>query len=162
MSDPPRRGRARRPWVSGSTPAPSPLDDLESRTLAPRAPGGDEAILVVEDQDQVRDVVRSILERLGYRVATARNADEALGLVRDGIPLDLLIADVVLPAMNGVALAERIVERRPHVRVLVMSGFTSESALPQGEIGGRPCGFLLKPVTLPGLARAVRDALDSG
>ncbi|MSR36959.1 MAG: response regulator [Gemmatimonadetes bacterium] len=109
-----------------------------------------------------RYFARSILERLGYRVGTARNAEEALRFVRDGHELNLLLIDVVLPSMNGVTLADRIVAERPGVRVLFMSGLTSQSGVPDKSVRGEPCGFLLKPFSLDVLARSVRELLDRG
>jgi CheY-like chemotaxis protein len=117
-------------------------------------------VLVVEDQSLVCESARSILERLGYRVATAMAADEALRYVRDGGELDLLLADVVLPGMNGVALAERVAAERPHVRVLFISGYTSQVCVPADALNGEPRAFLQKPFSLDELARAVRDVLD--
>ena len=127
-----------------------------------RFPGGSEAILVIEDHDQAREAARSILERLGYRVVTARDAEEALHHSRGGEAIDLLLTDVVLPSMNGVALADRILSDRPHVRVLFMSGLTSESGVPGNTLRGQPCGFLAKPFGFDSLARSVREVLDRG
>ena len=123
-------------------------------------PGGSEAILVVEDQPEVRDVARVILERLGYRVDTALSADEALRFVRGGGKLNLLITDVVLPGMNGIALAARVATERAGVRVLFMSGYTSAEGVPLNALKGEPFGFLQKPFSGEALARAVRDLLD--
>ena len=160
----PGRGRSRRSRTLEErfTPKPqSPLVEVAApRAYPARAPGGSEALLVVEDQDQVREVARAILERLGYRVATACDGNEALRFVREGHDLDLVLTDVVLPSMNGVTLAERIVAERSGVRVLFMSGLTSESGVPEGSVRGEPCAFLLKPFSLDVLARAVRDLLD--
>jgi CheY-like chemotaxis protein len=157
-----RRGRSR--WsrtLEGRFSSPGPAgDERDFRDRPARAPCGSEAILVVEDQDQVREAARSILERLGYRVATARTADEAAAFVRDGGEVDLLLTDVVLPGMNGVALADRILADRAHARVLFMSAFTSEAGVPEGCVRGRPCSFLEKPFSLDVLARAVRELLD--
>jgi two-component system cell cycle sensor histidine kinase/response regulator CckA len=124
------------------------------------SPGGTETILVVEDQAPVRDSARAALERLGYQVGTAPSADDALRYVREGGELELLLTDVVLPGMNGVALAERVVAERPDVRVLFMSGYTSEACVPEGALKGKPCAFLHKPFSLDVLARAVRELLD--
>lgn len=125
-----------------------------------RFPGGSEAILVVEDQDQAREAARSILERLGYRVLSAGSAEEALLVSHGRDTLDLLLIDIVLPSMNGIALAERILAERPGVRVLFMSGLTSESGVPGGTLRGQPCGFLPKPFGFDSLARSVREVLD--
>lgn len=160
MSDKsPRSGRSR--WsrtLDERFTQPAQPEERDARPA--RATGGSEAILVVEDQDQVREAARSILERLGYRVATARASDEALRFVREGGAVDLLLTDVVLPGMNGVALADRVVAERGDTRVLFMSAYTNESGVPEGSVRGRPCAFLEKPFSLDVLARAVRDLLD--
>jgi CheY-like chemotaxis protein len=124
------------------------------------APGGSETILVVEDQDQVREATRTILERLGYQVDAAPSAAQALEWIAQGLAVDLLLTDVVLPGMNGIALAERVAADRGSVRVLFMSAFTSEAGVPDGSVQGRPCAFLQKPFSRDVLARAVRELLD--
>ncbi len=68
--------------------------------------------------------------------------------------------EVVLPGMNGVALADLVVAERARVRVLFMSAYTSESAVPDGRVRGRPCSFVEKPFSLDVLARGVRELLD--
>ena len=158
----PRPGRSR--WsrtVDGrfGSPIPAPRDEQAGRK-ATATPGGRETILLVEDQTQLREAARTGLERLGYEVWAAPAADEALRWVRDGGALDLLLTDVVLPGMNGVTLAERVVAERSGVRVLFISGYTSEACAPRGTLGGEPCAFLDKPFSLHMLARAVRDVLD--
>jgi two-component system cell cycle sensor histidine kinase/response regulator CckA len=141
-------------------PSAPPKADARPSSKPVRTPGGQEAILVVEDQSQVRESTRTILERLGYRVRTAVSADEALRYVREGGEIDLLLTDVVLPGMNGVALAERVAGERAGIHVLFMSGYTSAACVPEGALRGVPCGFLQKPFNLEALARAVRAILD--
>ena len=92
-------------------------------------------------------------------VGEASNGREAIELCHSLRP-DLVLMDVVLPSMNGVTLAEHIAEAIPRVRILFMSGLTSESGVPLRTIRGMPCGFLLKPLGLDALARGVRDLLD--
>lgn len=165
MGDVPPRRRSRRSRSLEQRFAPTPprqAEESAATTRPARFPGGSEAILVIEDQDQAREAARSILERLGYRVVTARSAEEALRCARASDPIDLLLTDVVLPSMNGVALAERILTERPDLRVLFMSGLTSESGVPGGTVRGQPCGFLLKPFGFDSLARSVREVLDRG
>lgn len=133
--------------------------ETEPRPFA-RSPGGEETILLVEDQDQVREATRSILERLGYNVEAVPTADEALRYLDTGGEIDLLLTDVVLPGMNGLALAERVALGRARVRVLFMSAYTNEESIPERSLHGRPCAFLPKPFSLDALARTVRDLLD--
>ena len=146
--------------MDGRFGSPLPARKDERGGAKASAPGGTEVILLVEDQAQLRDAARTGLERLGYEVWDAPSADDALRWLREGNALDLLLADVVLPGMNGVTLAERVVRERPGVRVLFISGYTSEACVPRGALGGEPCAFLDKPFSLDMLARAVRDVLD--
>src|SRR6185503_4363508 len=122
---------------------PSPGGAAEERPGAKsvRTAGGTEAILVVEDEGPVRDAARTILERLGYRVDAVTSPEEALRWVRGGAALDLLLTDVVLPGMNGIALAERVRAERSGVRVVFMSGYTSVDGLPDDTALGGPFAF---------------------
>jgi two-component system, cell cycle sensor histidine kinase and response regulator CckA len=82
-------------------------------------------IMVVDDEDGVREVARRILSRGGYDVIAARGGEEALSLITDdGREIDLLLTDVIMPRMSGKELAERLVELRNDVKVLYMSGYT--------------------------------------
>ena len=121
------------------------------------SPRGTETVLLVEDADPVRQLAATILRPLGYSVLEASNATAAMGIVQahDG-PLNLLITDVVMPGMNGPRLAERLTAVRPDMRVLYVSGY-AEDAL---DLRGRGA-FLAKPYTSSGLARKVREVLDS-
>ncbi len=128
---------------------------------AARAPRGDETVLVVEDDEQVRAIVASILRRAGYHVLEAQNAGEAL-LVSEsvGAPIHLLLSDVVMPRMSGRELAARLAPTRPAMRVLYMSGYADETL---GSLGAlEPSVALLhKPITPNVLLHAVRDVLDT-
>src|SRR5207247_3825205 len=114
-------------------------------------------ILVVEDEPDVRSIIRRQLESLGHRVLVAEAATEALLLVNvqgRGAP-ELLLTDVVLPSgMNGIELASAAREARPGLRVIVMSGYT---AVPEAQQRIRETGspLLSKPFTTPQLERAV-------
>ncbi len=122
--------------------------------------GGSETILLVEDDDQVRRVARSILQRLGYRVIEARNAGEALLYCEqhDGM-IDLLMTDVVMPQMSGPDMAKRLAKDRPDMRLLCMSGYTDDSVVRHGVSAGA-IAFLQKPFTPDTLTRKVREVLD--
>jgi two-component system cell cycle sensor histidine kinase/response regulator CckA len=126
----------------------------------PTADGGTETILLVEDDDQVRTVLRVVLRRLGYSVIEARNAGEAL-LVCEQEPqsIDLMITDVVMPHMTGLQLAERLAVLRPGMRAVFMSGYTDNAAVRDASSRG-DIAFLRKPMTPDTVARKVRDALD--
>jgi two-component system, cell cycle sensor histidine kinase and response regulator CckA len=122
---------------------------------------GRETILLVEDEDVVRELAREALQEGGYTVLEARHPGEALlvaeGRGEDG--LDLLLTDVVMPHMSGPQLAQRLREHRPDLRVLFMSGYTDDAALRHGVLRSEVF-FLQKPFTPEVLARKVRETLD--
>ena len=128
------------------------------RAAAPR--GGTETVLVVEDEEAVRHVVRRVLELQGYTVHTARDGAEALRVAREQEGrIDLLMTDVILPEMSGPAIVERLLAEWPRAKVLYMSGYAAEEASKRGLL--EPGTALLKkPFTLDDLARAVRGVLD--
>ncbi len=136
------------------------------RDALPQAPaelpqGGTETILLVEDEAQVRAIVKRTLERGGYAVLTASGPEEALKICETSLlPIDLLLTDVVMPQMNGRELAERIRVLRPTTKTLFMSGYTDDAILRHGVLDqGVP--FLQKPVTPSSLTRKVRETLDA-
>ncbi len=143
------------PRVDEAADALDEADDLSDQELR-----GSETILVVEDAEQVRSIVRSILRRSGYQVLEAENAGEAI-LVCEQHPstIDLLLTDVVLPRVGGRELAERLRADRPHLSVLYTSGYSGEAALQQSVVEPG-ASFLPKPITPDSLLRAVRRALD--
>jgi DNA-binding NtrC family response regulator len=122
---------------------------------------GTETILLVEDDNQLRAVVRSTLERMGYTVVEAPNGKEALAVFeRSGEAVKLLLTDVIMPQLSGPELAKRLTTLRPEIRVLCMSGYTEDSTVRHGLLEGR-FAFLQKPITPDGLVRKVREVLDS-
>ncbi len=124
------------------------------------APRGSEVILLVEDEDLVRALARTILESGGYVVHEARNGREGLALCETHAgPIDLLISDVVMPGLCGRELAERAIELRPAIRVLFMSGHTHDVIVKEGVWNS--AAFLQKPFTPTRLRQRVREALDS-
>jgi PAS domain S-box-containing protein len=124
------------------------------------AAGGGETILVVEDEEGMRDVVQRILVRRGYQVLTAPNGTAAVALVgqRDG-PIDLLVTDVVMPQMLGNEVAEHILALRPEVRVLYMSGYALPVLGAQGRLKGG-VALVEKPFSQQTLLTRVREVLD--
>jgi two-component system, chemotaxis family, CheB/CheR fusion protein len=123
------------------------------------APKGSEVILLVEDEDAVRTLARTILTASGYVVYEAANGREGLALceAHQG-PIDLLVTDVVMPELGGRELAEGALKLRPDMKVLFMSGHTHDVLLREGIRKGT--AFLQKPFTPAGLAQKVRDTLD--
>jgi two-component system, cell cycle sensor histidine kinase and response regulator CckA len=126
---------------------------------SPPLPRGVETILLVEDEEQVRRVTRTVLTRHGYRVLEAANAGEAL-LLSETHPgrIDLLLSDVVMPKMSGPEVAKRIVRARPETRVLCMSGYTDEAVFRHGILEAG-VSFIQKPMTPESLLRRVREVL---
>jgi CheY-like chemotaxis protein len=126
---------------------------------APDAPAGTERILVVEDEEGVRGLVRRVLEAAGYAVVAAAGPEEALALA--GEPYDLLITDLLMPAMTGRDLADRLRTSFPDLRVLYISGFGGDTMIDRGLLapGQR---FLSKPFSPQALQQHVRAVLDDG
>jgi CheY-like chemotaxis protein len=119
---------------------------------------GTETILLVEDEDSVRTVVRSILSRHGYKVLEARTPEEALSLSKRHAEIDLLISDIVMPRIDGPELSRRIAKVRPEARILFMSGYTDDNLIRYSIDEG--VAFLEKPITPESLTRKVREVLD--
>jgi PAS domain S-box-containing protein len=120
---------------------------------------GDETVLVVEDQAEVRTLAVTALRKYGYTVHEAASGAAALLFCKGfGDPLQLLVTDVVMPGMNGHELARQVIELRPGLKVLLMSGY-SESAVPQQGLLEAEMGYLQKPFTPELLAEKVREVL---
>jgi len=135
------------------------IDALSSEPPAISLDTSDETILLVEDDEHVRAVARTILQKSGYTVLDVATPGEALlASEQHDAEIDLLLTDVVLPRMDGPALAERIRLARPGIKLLFMSGYTDEAIVQHGLLdSGAP--FLQKPLTPESLGRAVRGAL---
>jgi two-component system, cell cycle sensor histidine kinase and response regulator CckA len=141
------------------------VDDAIEAPVTPPASGslrGSETILVVEDEEGVRELARRALQRYGYRILIAPTPREALDITRtEPGTIHLLLCDVVLPQMSGSALTARIGQGRPDMRVLYMSGYTDDMIVHRGVLDeGTP--FLRKPFTSEALARKVREVLGQG
>jgi len=120
---------------------------------------GSETILVVEDEDSLRSLVRSVLGARGYTVLEASHGEQALLICEDqNKAIDLVLTDVVMPQMNGREMAKRLASRRPKTKVLFMSGYT-DNALAQPGVGDEHLQFIQKPFTPDALARKVREVL---
>jgi two-component system cell cycle sensor histidine kinase/response regulator CckA len=121
---------------------------------------GTETIVLVEDDESVRNLVRVMLESKGYHVLAAAGSEEAERLCADRAgDVDLLLSDVVMPGVNGRFLAERLSAITPSLRVLFMSGYSDEAVYRHGEISP-DAAFIEKPFTDRTLARKVREVLD--
>ena len=124
--------------------------------------GGCETVLLVEDEASVRELVRETLAARGYKVLEAENGESGLRVAEaHGDGIDILITDVVMPGMGGRELAKRLLQIRPNLAVLYLSGYTEDTILHQGVLGPGTA-FLQKPFTLQNLARKVREVLRAG
>lgn len=141
---------------------PSVSEMLEGEAKQNNTDGlrGQETILLVEDEEMVRNLSREILEMNGYRVLTAHNGAEALRICEGFTgPIQLMVTDVVMPQMSGRELSEKVVEKRPDILVLYMSGYTDDAIVRHGVLDdGMP--FLQKPFTPDSLARKVRELIE--
>lgn len=147
------------PRYSGAVPAQAAALQAAAPAESRCEAGNRETVLVVEDEDRVRSMTVEALRALGYTVIAAEGPEHALDLVGDGTRAHLLLTDVVMPGMDGRALAERIKERQPGIKVLFTTGYTRGAAPYQGILDGGG-SMLPKPFTLDQLAAKVRGALD--
>ena len=124
-----------------------------------RASIASETVLLVEDDERVRALVRSILEKGGYRVLEAEHAEAAaeISSAHKG-PIDLLLTDVVMPGRNGRERAEQVVRSPPSIRVLFMSGYSNDAVMMRG-VQITDAQFIQKPFTIDELSTKVRDVL---
>jgi two-component system cell cycle sensor histidine kinase/response regulator CckA len=126
------------------------------------APGslGRETVLVVDDDDGLRELTRTLLLESGYTVMQAASADEALGISRRHKGrIDLLLTDVIMAGMDGPELADRFTDLRSETRVLFMSGYTAEALSPSG-VRAATVRLLAKPFSSDELTCRVREAID--
>jgi len=133
-------------------------DELASTSILE---GGDETILVVEDDDLVRTFVVGQIQSLGYVALSAVNADAALVIINSAQTIDLLLTDMIMPgSMNGRQLSDAARRRRPSLRVLFTSGYTENTVIHYGRLDA---GVLLlaKPYRKSDLARMIRAALGA-
>ena len=136
------------------SPEPAPLPPASQP-----GPRGHETVLLVEDQDSLRDMIRETLQLLGYRVLVARDGEAALAVARGHRGrLALLITDVVMPRLDGCDLARRLTTERPDLRVLYMSGHGPDLVARRDPDGADP--VLEKPFSTRALSIRVREVLD--
>jgi signal transduction histidine kinase len=138
----------------------APADSVQPVTHWSSLPQGKETVLLVEDEPEVRWLVRDMLQHLGYTVLEARHGIEAqvLSIQHQG-PIHLLITDVVMPQMSGREIAEQLRFEHPETKVLYMSGYTDDAVVRHGVLAAE-IAFLQKPFTPEALARKVREVLD--
>jgi CheY-like chemotaxis protein len=141
-------------------PALASVEPAAGPRSAPDAGPGSETLLIVEDETVVRDLVASTLAKDGYHLLLAASAEEALSIAAEHIgPIDLVVTDVIMPGKSGIELANTLVEQRPGLPVLLMSGYTGETL----EVDGlrQRTMRLQKPFTPRELRQRVREVLDS-
>jgi PAS domain S-box-containing protein len=137
-------------------------DDEGSNLRAAPVPSGAETILVVEDNEDVRGFAVEVLRDAGYHVLEATSSLSALEIsARHASPIHLLLADVIMPGLNGMQLAERVGESRPETHVLFMSGYSHDLVADKGAVA-RDINLLQKPFTPEALLTRVREALREG
>ena len=135
-----------------------PCDALGATPVSVAAAGGSETILLVEDEESVRQLVRETLEARGYRVLEAGNGDAAIALAAShSDTIHLVITDVVMPGLSGHELAQQLNSARPGIKVLYLSGY-AQDAFPNPSAQAHKA-FLQKPFTLQSLSRKVREIL---
>jgi len=139
---------------------PEEEEEKKSRSATPL--NGHEKILLVEDDDHVRNLLDTCLKQYGYEVLSAANGGNALQIYEQKREkkFDLLITDVVMPDMNGRALAKRITKKCPTIKALYMSGYTEDAIIHHGVLD-EGLHFIQKPFTPHDIARKVREILDA-
>src|SRR6185369_8776465 len=145
---------------------PRVTEQAEQYTRTPatlETPHGCETILLVEDAEWVRTLARQILEGSGYRVLEASDPEAAIRLIdanHNGTKIDLLLTDVVMPGMSGNEMSKRLLQRRPELPVLFMSGYTDDAIVQHGVLEAG-INFIQKPFSPDALALKVREVLDA-
>jgi PAS domain S-box-containing protein len=135
-------------------------DQSEGCKTTTQASGGSETVLLVEDEESVRELVRQTLQSRGYNVLEAENGEAGLEVAANHSgTIHILISDVVMPGMGGRALAEQMKRAHPQIKVLFLSGYTEDAVIQGGLESGT--SFLQKPFTLQALTRKVREVLST-
>jgi PAS domain S-box-containing protein len=123
------------------------------------APAATQTVLLVEDEDELRDLTKRLLERQGYGVLVAATADEALQMFDRHAAIDVLLTDVVMPGTSGPELTRALVDRRSELKVIYMSGYTEDAIVHHGVL--KPgVAFIHKPFTSDALGRKIREVLN--
>ena len=134
----------------------------QSEATEPISRHGTETLLVVEDEDSVRELVSRALETHGYKIIEAKSPKQGLELVAKTCEtIDLLLTDIIMPQMNGLALYEKIITYFPDMKVVYMSGYTN-NIMVQHNITGNDVNFLRKPFNIYELTKKIRDTLGQG
>ena len=122
--------------------------------------GGDETILVVDDEDSIRELVKQVLEQYGYQVLQAHNGERALEIYRDHAGrIDLVILDLGMPGMSGHVCLKRLLDLDPDLKVIIASGYSPNDSAKETKDSGA-AGFIGKPYRLTDLLNTIRQILD--
>jgi nitrogen-specific signal transduction histidine kinase len=137
------------------------IELLKPSAVSTKPLQGSETILLVEDEEIVRKLACTILQKNGYKVLEAPNGEEALRIVqgKNGNPIHLLVTDVVMPGMSGRQLADRLERLRPEMKILYISGYTDNAIVHHGVLD-KGMHYIQKPFTVEGLVQKVREVLD--
>ena len=134
---------------------------LEIRKAPASLPRGTETVLLVEDEEGVRELAKEYLESCGYKVLVAQNGQAAIDLVsKHSGPIDLIMTDIVMPGLSGSDLAKKVQSLRPDIRVVYMSGYTDQAIIHHGILSSDVL-LLQKPFTMSTLAHKLREALSA-
>ena len=138
------------------------IELLKPSAVSTKPLQGSETILLVEDEEIVRKLACTILQKNGYKVLEAPNGEEALRIVqgKNGNPIHLLVTDVVMPGMSGRQLADRLERLRPEMKILYISGYTDNAIVHHGVLD-KGMHYIQKPFTVEGLVQKVREVLDN-
>ena len=137
-----------------------PPEEMVEKVMKEELPRGSETILIVEDNEEVRKLAMSVLEKQGYNVLEASNGDDALHLPKERKEsVHLILVDVVMPGISGRQLVEQFKEVSRDCKVLYMSGYTENGIVHHGILE-KGMNYIQKPFSVDGLARKVREVLD--
>jgi CheY-like chemotaxis protein len=140
---------------------PGEVGKEHGRDIEKSITGGNETILLVEDEPTLLQMGKSVLERLGYRVLAAGSAAAAVKIAEEHKnEIHLLITDVIMPEMNGRDLADKLLSLHPHLKLLFMSGYTADVIAHHGVLDPG-VKFVQKPFSMKDLANRIREALES-
>ncbi len=114
-------------------------------------------ILIVDDDPMVRKIVITILQKYGYDVFDAPSGQQGLKCVTEHPEIDLVLSDIVMPELSGPEMVDKILDKRPGMRVIFMTGYGADNLLPNQV---KKFGVLEKPFTIPGLLGAIRNGLE--
>jgi two-component system, cell cycle sensor histidine kinase and response regulator CckA len=129
--------------------------------IVPNTNGMKQTVVLVEDEEMVRNLLCEVLRRVGFEVLACANPEEGIAVCRSHPgKIDLLLTDVVMPGMNGREMANRIQETLPELCVVFMSGYTEQVLLQEGQMDA-PFEYLQKPFTLRALTQKVAKVLGN-